>query len=222
MNKKAIVLLSGGIDSAVCLALAIEQGYQCYALSIDYQQRHICELRYASKIATQLGAVQHRICTLAIGGWGGSSLTDLGISMPNVIVADNEIPNTYVPARNTIFLATALGWAEAVGAQTLFFGANKTDYDHYPDCRPEYFAAFTQMAKLATKEGVQGALLTIQTPLIEMNKVQIIREGLRLKVDFDLTFSCYDPDSREEPCGKCIPCQLRKEALQEVQELKIS
>lgn len=207
-TKKAVILLSGGIDSAVCLAIAREQGYQCYALSIDYQQRNQCELRYASKIAQQQNASQHRICNLAIGSWGGSALTDKQLCL-SPVDASLALPNTYVPARNTIFLATALGWAETIGAHDIFIGANALDYAHYPDCRPDYFAAFVSMANLATRDGVKGLPFQIHTPLITMDKASIIAEGKRLGINFDLTFSCYDPNEAEQACQQCSACQLR-------------
>jgi 7-cyano-7-deazaguanine synthase len=197
MSQKAIILLSGGIDSAVCLAMAKAQGFECYALSIDYGQRNRYELECAVTIARQLGAVAHRTIRCDLGVWGGSALTD-----------DVSI-NTYVPARNMVFLSLALSWAEACGATDLFFGANADDYENYPDCRPPFFTAFTEIAHLATQMG----RCQIRTPLLHWNKARIIDEGLRLNVDFSATFSCYNPINHSQHCLLCLACRLRAEVL---------
>ncbi len=206
--KKAIVLLSGGLDSATVLAIAREQGYETYALSFDYGQRHRTELVAADDIAHELGAHEHRVLKLDLTGWGGSALTDKNIDVPTT--PTTGIPITYVPARNTIFLSLALAWAEAIGALDIFAGMNAVDYSGYPDCRPDYIAAFQAMARLATKSGVEGGEITIHTPIIKMSKGEIVREGKRLGVDFSLTVSCYQPDEYGRACGACDACRLRK------------
>jgi len=204
---KAIVLLSGGLDSATLLAIAKEMGFACYALSFNYAQRHSSELKAAEKIAALLGVCEHKIISIDIGNMGGSALTDYSIPVP---VAPSEgIPVTYVPARNTVFLSLALGWAEALGASDIFIGVNAVDYSGYPDCRPEYIDAFARMANLATKAGVEGKGFSIRTPLISMSKADIIREGLRLGVDYSQTVSCYAADVDGRACGKCDSCRFR-------------
>ncbi len=224
MNR-AVILLSGGLDSATTLAIAKSQGFACYALSFRYGQRHAAELDAARQVAKALGAVEHKILNIDLRAFGGSALTD-DIPVPkdrDVVVRaqhaaplhSNETPVTYVPARNTIFLSFALGWAEVLGARDIFIGVNVLDYSGYPDCRPEYIAAFQQMADLATKAGVEGARLRIHTPLIQLTKAQIIRKGRELGVDFDLTLSCYDPSPAGEPCGHCDACQLRAKGFAE-------
>lgn len=219
MNRKAIILLSGGIDSSVCLAIAKSQGFQCYALSFDYHQRNAHELDCAALVARQIGVVEHRVLPCAINAWGGSSLTDLNMKVDDYAV---QHVNTYVPARNTIFLSLALGWAEALGATDIFFAANAQDYENYPDCRPDFFAAFMQLANLATRAGVEGRAMQIHTPLIQRNKAQIIQQGRRLGVDFSLTFSCYSPINQTEPCQQCLACHLREQGFAQAPALKIS
>jgi len=223
--KRAVILLSGGLDSATTLAIAKSRGFECYALSFRYGQRHAAELDAARRVATALGAVEHKILDIDLRAFGGSALTD-DIPVPkdrDVVVGaqhaaplrSNDIPVTYVPARNTIFLSFALGWAEVLGARDIFIGVNALDYSGYPDCRPEYIAAFQQMADLATKAGVEGSKLRIHAPLIQLTKAQIIRKGRELGVDFDLTLSCYDPSPAGEPCGHCDACQLRAKGFAE-------
>ena len=206
--KKAVVLVSGGLDSATVLAMAKAQGFQCYALSMDYGQRHRVELERAQKVSQSNGAVEHRVVQIDIGGFGGSALTDQGISVPTQ--ETDEIPITYVPARNTVFLSVALGWAEVLGASAIFIGANAVDYSGYPDCRPEYIDAFQNMANLATKAGVEGDTIEIQAPLIDLTKAQIIETGMALGVDYSQTISCYNPDDSGGVCGECDSCRIRQ------------
>lgn len=208
---KAVVLLSGGLDSATVLAMAREQGYLCYALSFDYGQRHRSELFAAARVAQSLGAREHRVINLDLTGWGGSALTDDNIAVPTA--ETSGIPVTYVPARNTIFLSLALAWAETLGAGSIFAGMNAVDYSGYPDCRPEYVAAFQTMARLATRAQVEGVALTIHTPIIQMSKADIVREGTRLGVDYGLTVSCYQADSAGLACAVCDSCRLRREGF---------
>jgi 7-cyano-7-deazaguanine synthase len=210
-HKKAIVLLSGGLDSATVLAIACEQGYLAHALSFDYGQRHHSELVAAANVAKALGAHQHRVLKIDLTGWGGSALTDSHIAVPTS--ASTGIPITYVPARNTIFLSLALAWAEAIGALDIFAGMNAVDYSGYPDCRPEYVEAFQKMARLATKSGVEGGEITIHTPIIKMSKADIVREGTRLGVDYGVTVSCYQADASGHACGVCDSCRLRREGF---------
>ena len=207
----AVVLLSGGLDSATVLAMAREQGYACHALSFDYGQRHRSELLAAARVAMAIGAREHRVVRLDLTGWGGSALTDSHIAVPTAPTVG--IPVTYVPARNTIFLSLALAWAETLGAPHIFAGMNAVDYSGYPDCRPEYVAAFQAMARLATKAGVEGAALTIHTPIIRMSKAEIIREGMRLGVDYAFTVSCYQADAEGNACGVCDSCRLRRKGF---------
>lgn len=207
MQAKAVVLLSGGLDSATVLALAREQGFACHALSLDYGQRHAAELAAARRVAAALGVVEHKIIALDLTGIGGSALTDPDIAVPET--PGEGIPVTYVPARNTVFLALALGWAEVLGAQDIFIGVNAVDYSGYPDCRPEYIAAFERLANLATRAGVEGTLFRIDAPLIRLTKADIIRTGLRLGVDYALTVSCYAADAQGRACGCCDSCRLR-------------
>ena len=204
----AIVLLSGGLDSATVLAIARQQGYVCHALSFDYGQRHRAELDAARAVARHLGAIEHRTMTIDFAGIGGSALTDTGIAVPEA--PTKGIPVTYVPARNTVFLALALGWAEVAGAEAICIGVNALDYSGYPDCRPEYIAAFQAMADLATKAGVEGRVVRIETPIIECTKAEIIRRGMRLGVDYSLTVSCYQADEAGRACGACDSCRLRR------------
>ena len=208
---KAVVLLSGGLDSATVLALAVEQGFACHALSFDYGQRHEAELAAAQRIAQSLGAVEHRIIRIGLDQFGGSALTDAAIDVPEQ--PGDGIPVTYVPARNTVFLALALGWAEVLGAVDLFVGVNAVDYSGYPDCRPEYIAAYEHLANLATKAGVEGDAFHIHAPLVEMTKADIIRAGSRLGVDYGLTVSCYQADEDGRACGVCDSCRLRAQGF---------
>lgn len=205
----AVVLLSGGLDSATCLAIAKAQGFAPYCLSFDYGQRHSAELDAARRVAAAHGAAEHRILKLDLGQFGGSALTDTTIAVPTEGVQPG-IPVTYVPARNTIMLSFALAWAEVLGANDIFVGVNAVDYSGYPDCRPEYIAAFQQMARLATKAGVEGEAMTIHTPLIDLSKAQIIQEGHTLGVDYSLTVSCYQANLAGEACGLCDSCRLRQ------------
>lgn len=215
MNKRAVVLLSGGLDSATCLAIAKSQGYACYALSLDYHQRHIAELEAAKSIASQLGAAEHKTAQLDLSLFGGSALTDNKIDVPesgaNPIPAG--IPVTYVPARNTIMLSLALAWAEVLGAQDIFIGVNALDYSGYPDCRGEYVKAFQEMANLATKSAVEGQKITIHAPLIDMTKAEIIALGTKLDVPYRATVSCYQADNQGRACGRCDSCRLRREGF---------
>jgi 7-cyano-7-deazaguanine synthase len=210
--KRAVVLLSGGLDSATVLAMAREQGFECYALSVDYGQRHHAELAAAQKVARALGAREHRILNIDLTGFGGSALTDSSIAVPEH--ASSGIPITYVPARNTIMLSLALAWAEVLHAQDIFFGVNAVDYSGYPDCRPEYVAAFERMANLATQAAVEGKPLTLHAPLLHLTKAEIIRQGVRLGVDYGLTVSCYQADEAGRACGRCDSCRLRREGFQ--------
>ena len=210
--KRAVVLLSGGLDSATVLAMAREQGFECYALSVDYGQRHHAELAAAQKVARVLGAREHRVLTIDLTGFGGSALTDSSIAVPEQ--ASSGIPITYVPARNTIMLSLALAWAEVLQAQDIFFGVNAVDYSGYPDCRPEYVAAFERMANLATQAAVEGKPLTLHAPLLHLTKAEIIRQGVRLGVDYGLTVSCYQADDAGRACGRCDSCRLRREGFQ--------
>ncbi|MGZ0019969.1 7-cyano-7-deazaguanine synthase QueC [Nitrosomonas sp. wSCUT-2] len=207
--KQAVVLLSGGLDSATSLAIARDHGFQCYALSVDYGQRHRSELEAAKKVAQSMGAVAHKIIKLDLSAFGGSALTDQAIEIP-IAGEKTEIPVTYVPARNTIMLSLALAWAETLQCQDIFVGVNAVDYSGYPDCRPEYIAAFEQMANLATKASVEGKKLTIHAPLMHLSKKDIIQTGLRLGVDFSLTVSCYQADEAGRACGVCDSCRIRK------------
>jgi 7-cyano-7-deazaguanine synthase len=211
MNTRAVVLLSGGLDSATVLAMARGAGLECYALSVSYGQRHQAELNAASRVAHALGAREHRIMHVNLGRIGGSALTDLSIDVP---VAPGEgIPVTYVPARNTIMLSLALAWAEVVEATEIHIGVNAVDYSGYPDCRPEFIAAFENLAQLATKAGVEGGRLAIRAPLVNLSKAQIIREGVRLGVDYAQTVSCYQADSAGKACGICDSCRLRRDGF---------
>ena len=205
--KSAIVLLSGGLDSATVLAIARARGYTTFALSVHYGQRHVAELEAARRVAVALGAHEHRIMGIDLAGIGGSALTDPAVAVPES--AGHGIPVTYVPARNTVLLSLALGWAEVVGAQDIFVGVNAVDYSGYPDCRPEFIDAFERLAKLATKAGVEGGRLCIQAPLITLSKADIIRTGRELGVDYGMTVSCYQADAEGRACGKCDSCRLR-------------
>lgn len=208
VDKPAVVLLSGGLDSATVLAMARRQGYRCHALSVDYGQRHHAELAAAQRVAQSLGAVRHRVINIDLTAFGGSALTDASIAVPEEPSAG--IPVTYVPARNTIMLSLALAWAEVLGAQDIFIGVNAVDYSGYPDCRPEYVSAFERMANLATRAAVEGSPLRLHAPLIEMTKAEIIRSGANLGVDYSLTVSCYQADEQGRACGVCDSCRLRR------------
>jgi len=212
-RNKAVVLLSGGLDSATVLALARAQGFDCCALSMDYGQRHTAELAAARRIATALGAAAHKQIRVDLGAIGGSALTDSSIPVPEQ--AAEGIPVTYVPARNTLFLALALGWAEVIGALDLFIGVNAVDYSGYPDCRPAFIEAFQRLAGLATKAGVDGARFHVHAPLIHMTKAQIILAGTDLGVDYALTVSCYQADSQGRACGRCDACRLRAQGFRD-------
>lgn len=211
--SRAVVLLSGGLDSATTLAMAVDQGYDCYCLSFEYGQSHNTEVRYASTLATSLGAKEHRIANIDIGAFGGSALTDDAIEVPDYEAHDNEIPVTYVPARNTIFLSYALGWAEVLGASNIFIGVNAVDYSGYPDCRPEFIEAFQNLANVATRAGLEEKPITIQTPLINLSKDEIIKVGTELGVDFASTVSCYRLDTNGRACARCDSCVIRKEGF---------
>jgi len=208
MQKSAVVLLSGGMDSATVLAMAIEQDFDCYALSFRYGQRHSAELDAAESIAKSFAVRAHRIVDLDLAAIGGSALTDASIPVPEE--GGEGIPVTYVPARNTVFLSIALAWAEVLGVQDIFIGVNAVDYSGYPDCRPEYIAAFEAMANLATKAAVEGSLFRINTPLINLSKAEIISRGEKLGVDYSATVTCYQADAQGRACGHCDACRLRK------------
>lgn len=218
MSKRAICLLSGGLDSSTCLAIARREGFECYCLSFDYGQRQISELRAAARIAQQLGAKEHRIAKIDLQIFGGSALTS-DIDVPKNRAAEemgNGIPVTYVPARNTIFLSFALAYAEVAQASAIFIGVNALDYSGYPDCRPEFIEAFQRMANLATKAGVEGTTkIEIHTPLLRMSKADIVRKAVELGVDLSLTHTCYDPDANGRACGKCDACLLRRKGFEE-------
>ncbi len=206
--KNAVVLLSGGLDSATVLAMARSEGYVCHALSVDYGQRHHAELAAAARVAHALGALEHRVIHIDLAAFGGSALTDTRIAVPEQPSAG--IPLTYVPARNTIMLSLSLAWAEVLQAQDIFIGVNAVDYSGYPDCRPEYIAAFERMANLATKAAVEGRRLSVHAPLISLSKAGIIERGTRLGVDYSLTVSCYQADEQGRACGVCDSCRLRR------------
>ena len=207
--SKAVILLSGGLDSTTVLSIAKSQGYDCYALSFDYGQKQRSELESSISIAKKSNVIEHRIMKISLSDIGGSALTDQSIDVPKYSESD-EIPITYVPARNTIFLSFALAWAEVVDCQTIFIGVNALDYSGYPDCRPEFIEAFENMANLATKQSVEGDRIQIKTPLISMTKAEIIKKGLGLGVDYSETTSCYDANTLGEACGECDACVLRK------------
>jgi 7-cyano-7-deazaguanine synthase len=209
--RRAVVLLSGGLDSATVLALASERGHVVHALSVHYGQRHSSELAAAAKVASALGAVEHRVMGVDLAGIGGSALTDPALAVPEA--ATPGIPITYVPARNTLMLSLALGWAEVLEAEAIYIGVNAVDYSGYPDCRPEYIEAFRRLAQLATRRGVEGQPIALEAPLLHLNKAQIIAEGLRLGVDFSLTVSCYQADAEGRACGRCDSCRLRREGF---------
>ncbi|KAE9657649.1 7-cyano-7-deazaguanine synthase QueC [Pseudomonas sp. PB105] len=211
-QKRAVILLSGGLDSATLVAMVRAQGYRCYSMSFDYGQRHRAELNAAARVARDLGVVEHKVVGLNLGGMGGSALTDSTIGLPEA--PSEGIPVTYVPARNTVFLSLALGWAEVLNARDIFIGVNALDYSGYPDCRPEYVESFERMANLATKAGVEGQGFRIQAPLQNMSKADIVKAGVGLGVDYALTVSCYQADEGGRACGKCDACRLRAEGFQ--------
>jgi 7-cyano-7-deazaguanine synthase len=211
-RRRAVVLLSGGLDSATCLAIAMADHYACYALSFRYGQRHEAELGAARRVASSLGAVEHRVMSMDLAAFGGSALTDRNIAVPEA--PTTGIPVTYVPARNTVFLACALAWSEVLGAQDIFIGVNAVDYSGYPDCRPEFIDAFERVANLATRAGVEGSeRLRIRAPLVSLSKAEIIRRGVELGVDYALTVSCYQSDEAGRACGRCDSCRLRREGF---------
>ncbi len=212
MKKRAVVLVSGGLDSATVLAMAKTEGFDCYALAFDYGQRHRAELIAARRVADISGAIEYKVIPLDMTAIGGSALTDDSIAVPDHSDAPG-IPVTYVPARNTVFLSIALGWAEVLGANAIFIGVNAVDYSGYPDCRPDFIKAFESMANLATKAGVEGPGLQIRTPLIDLSKADIIRKGMALGVDYAQTVSCYSADSEGRACGRCDSCFLRKQGF---------
>ena len=210
-QKRAVILVSGGLDSTTVLAMAQSQGYACYTLSFDYGQRHRAELYAADRVSRALGDVEHKLVKLNLDSIGGSALTDMSIAVPEEETAG--IPITYVPARNTVFLSIALGWAEVLGAHDIFIGVNAVDYSGYPDCRPEYIAAFETMANLATRAGVEGQKITIHTPLMTLGKGDIIVTGLALGIDYAMTVSCYQATEEGLACGKCDSCRLRRQGF---------
>ena len=210
-EKRAVILLSGGLDSATVVAMARAEGYSCYTMSFDYGQRHRAELDAAAKVARDLGAIEHKVIGLNLDGMGGSALTDSSIDVPEA--PSEGIPVTYVPARNTVFLSLALGWAEVLQARDIFIGVNAVDYSGYPDCRPEFVQAFEVMANLATQAGVEGQGFSIKAPLQNMSKAQIVQAGIKLGVDYSLTVSCYQADVQGRACGKCDSCRLRAEGF---------
>ncbi len=212
-NKKAVVLVSGGLDSTTVLAMALEQGYECYTLSFDYGQCHSAELVAAQRVSQTMPVADHKVVHLNLNSIGGSALTDESIAVPET--ETDGIPITYVPARNTIFLSIALGWAEVLDADNIFIGVNAVDYSGYPDCRPEFISAFESLANVATKAGVEGRKISVQTPLIDLSKGEIIQHGMRLGVDYSLTVSCYQATESGEACGKCDSCRLRRQGFVE-------
>ncbi len=209
--KSAVVLVSGGLDSATVLAIARADGWQCHALSVDYGQRHRAELDAAARVARALGAIEHRTVRVELAAFGGSALTDPAIAVPTA--PSTGIPVTYVPARNTIFLSLALAHAEVTSSDAIFTGANAVDYSGYPDCRPEYLAAFEAMANLATKRAIEGSPIAIRAPIVHMGKAQIVRRGHELGVDFAMTVSCYNADAQGRACGACDSCRFRREGF---------
>lgn len=211
MSQPAIILLSGGLDSATVLAIARDAGYACHALSLDYGQRHTAELTAAARVASSLGAVEHRVVRLGLGDFGGSALTDSAIAVPER--PTDGIPVTYVPARNTVMLALALAWAEVLKSRDIFIGVNAVDYSGYPDCRPEFIEAFERMANLATRAGIEGQALRVHAPLQHLSKAQIIQRGGELGVDYAQTVSCYQANDDGQACGRCDACRLRREGF---------
>ena len=215
MTKKAVILVSGGLDSATCLAIAKDRGFECYALSFDYGQRSDSELDAAKRVSASLGVVAHKVISLGMDQLGGSALTDDSIDVPEE--ETTGIPVTYVPARNTVFLSYGLAWAEVLDADAIFIGVNSLDYSGYPDCRPEFIDAFAAMMNLATKKGVEGGRIDLETPLIDLSKAEIIKTGTRLGVDFSQTVSCYQADSKGRACGVCDSCRFRKQGFDQAE-----
>lgn len=215
MKKKAIILFSGGLDSTTCLAIAKNQGFDCYTLSVHYGQKHLVELKQAKKIATQYGVIEHKVIDVDIASFKHSSLTDSTIPVADYDTNADGIPPTYVPARNTVFLSLALSFADAIDAHDIFIGINEMDFSGYPDCRPDYLEAFTKLAQLATRNGREGATFHIHAPLINMHKADIIRTGLALNIDYAETISCYRANDKGEACGTCDSCTYRKKGFQE-------
>jgi len=213
MAKKAVVLVSGGLDSATTLAIARHEGFECYALSFDYGQRHRSELEAAQRVSNAFGVAEHKVMRVDSGGMGGSALTDLSIDVPEA--PGEQIPVTYVPARNTVFLSLALGWAEVLGAHDIYIGVNAVDYSGYPDCRPEFISAFERLANLATKAGVEGELFSVHTPLILLSKGDIVTRGIELGLDYAMTVSCYQADEQGRACGRCDSCRYRAKGFSE-------
>ncbi|NCF43515.1 MAG: 7-cyano-7-deazaguanine synthase QueC, partial [Proteobacteria bacterium] len=211
--KKAVILVSGGLDSATVLAIAQAAGYTCYAVSFDYGQRHSAELEAARQVAAQAQVQEHRIVSIDLGQFGGSALTDESIDVPDANSSEDAIPLTYVPARNTVFLSLALAWSEVLGACDIFVGVNAVDYSGYPDCRPEFIRAYENMANLATRAGVEEQQLTVHAPLIDLTKAQIVQQGTQLGVDYSITVSCYQADATGAACGVCDSCFLRREGF---------
>ena len=214
-KNRAVVLVSGGLDSATCLAIARDRGFECYALSFDYGQRASSELIAARRLAESGGVLEHKVIELNMGAIGGSALTDTDISIPEQ--ESEGIPVTYVPARNTVFLSYALAWAEVLNANAIFIGVNALDYSGYPDCRPEYIEAFQTLINLATKVGVEGSVISLETPLIDLTKAEIIRAGLGLSVDYGITVSCYQADSEGRACGQCDSCRFRASGFKKIE-----
>jgi 7-cyano-7-deazaguanine synthase len=214
IKQKAVILLSGGLDSATVLAYALKKGFECHALSFSYGQRHSIELKAAKKVAKKLGAAQHFIVNIDLRKWGGSALTSSGLKVPKTGVKKG-IPVTYVPARNTIFLSFAVAWAETIGARDIFIGVNSLDYSGYPDCRPQFIRAFAKCANLGTKATDEGWKFKIHAPLQKLTKAEIIKLGTKLGLDYSITHSCYDPDPKGRACGRCDSCRLRKKGFQE-------
>lgn len=214
-KNRAVVLVSGGLDSATCLAIARDRGFECYALSFDYGQRASSELIAARRLAESGGVLEHKVIELNMGAIGGSALTDTDISIPEQ--ESEGIPVTYVPARNTVFLSYALAWAEVLNADAIFIGVNALDYSGYPDCRPEYIEAFQTLINLATKVGVEGSVISLETPLIDLTKAEIIKAGLGLSVDYGITVSCYQADSEGRACGQCDSCRFRASGFKKVE-----
>ena len=211
--KKAVILVSGGLDSATVLAMAKDEGYVCYAVSFDYGQRHSAELDAAKSVAAAAGVKEHRIVTIDLSQFGGSALTDEAIDVPEANASEEAIPITYVPARNTVFLSLALAWSEVLGACDIFVGVNAVDYSGYPDCRPAFISAYEHMANLATRAGVEESKLTVHAPLIDLTKAEIVQQGTVLGVDYSLTVSCYQADETGAACGVCDSCFLRREGF---------
>lgn len=211
-SRKAVVLLSGGLDSATCLAIARNEGYECYAMTFDYGQRHESELAAAKRVVEHLGAMDLKTIHINMGDIGGSALTDKNIEVP--VAPTSGIPVTYVPARNTVFLSLALGWAEVLDADAIFIGVNAVDYSGYPDCRPAFIEAFENLANLATKKGVEGRPIQVKSPLLTLSKAEIIKQGVALGVDYGLTVSCYQADKDGRACGACDSCRLRRQGFE--------